>query len=387
MKKTFQLVMASVVFFGSCASLAETNPYQIFKQDRFDIDIKAQFFKSEANFATDGSDQSLVSGNYYQILDITPRVRWGVMQDLGLYGGVNVGSAESSDPLTTRKNSTLSRVDLGVDYLLWTADMMELIADFNYSHAPEKVSRNTDLVMNSDGASEIHPKMIARFDLDWMQPFLQGGINFRTEGFSTLFTYRAGSEFRYSDLSLGVVLQGYMSIRNDENTDQAFARDTISGRVNAGSKRFFGVNPNLHELEGYLNYAFSSDLGFRTFADYTLAGANTAKGFTVGVALNWVFGDSLQAARVKHKQERRQEVSPRYEPPAQPAMSRDPNPKEFKEDTEDGVNQEYFKIVPAKKENYIQEVDEEQPTVKKTNPNEKDYKIQLKRTKPKKKKQ
>ena len=79
-----------------------------------------------------------------------------------------------------------------------------------------------------------------------------------------------------------------------------------------------------------------------------------------------------------------------------PIKSKSNSPGQFQEDTQDGVNQDYFKPVSPSRDSYVQPIEETTPSVSeqeqqdqrelKKQMNELDYTIKLKKVKKKKKK-
>ncbi len=371
--------------------------FKNFTENRFDSTLNVNYFKTESNFAKDGGQQSLPSGYSFQVTDIFAQGRYVLIQDLGLYAGLNVGSSEASDLLATRRNSTLNFVHVGADYLFLQSHLMSFYGDLSYHHAVEKIATDTDSALNNDGASEVHAKITGLFDLDYVQPYILGGVNYRTEGLSTLLTYTIGVQSKFSQLVLGAALNGFASVVDDKKTGTPAEREIITNRVSATSKKFYAINPNLLDSDIYLKYNFSSNLSVQANGGYGIIGSNTALGYHFGAGFNWGFGGSHYENFSKpQKSSQSPAVSPM---PAPRPMARPPvppappaPPKKFQEDTNDGVNQDYFKPVKPAKDNYIDKVQDVPPATsveededftvnsKKATPTyDKDYKIKLKK--------
>lgn len=333
---------------ASSVNAVTYSPYQVFKKGRFDVNVQTQFFKTEANFSSGGQKDNLAASNYLQNLEVTPTVRWELIEDLGLIAGFNIASSESSDQLATRKNSTFNRIDVGADLMYWNSDYHESFFRLIYSKTLEPADFATDSVFNSEGTNEIKPEVVFRFDFEGIYPFFQGGLNFRSEGLSHLLTYGIGAEARFAELGLGAAIYGRASVSDDSHTNTPGDRDIVNNRVNAGSKKYFAVNPNSTDLEVNLNFAFNQNMLLKIFGGYTLIGSNSAVGYTVGADLNFNFNlGGISTSRSTHS------TAPVY----REKISRDPTPQDFKEDTNDGVNQEYFKPVKPQDKSYIQQIE------------------------------
>lgn len=381
-----------LTLFSTAQSWAFFDPYQVYRPQRFDLAVDTQFYKTTANFDSGGQKTDLAFENSFQIIDVTPQLRWGMFRDLGVRIGGNIGSAESVDPIDTRSNSTFNRVDVGADYQLLNFESFQTIVDFEYSHPMEKIETTTDSSLNNNGASEIKPTLIMRMDAGSFYPYAYVGGNIRSEGLSTLLTYGVGGEFRFSELGLGAVVEGFSSVKDDEFTNSASRRDLITTRVNGGSKKFYSINPNSLAAEVFLNFAMTEWVKFKAYGGTDVTGSNTSQGFFVGGALNFALdygngGDDLEEQRVIRRSQRAKKV-------------KKPVDKGFRESTEDGVDQNYFKSVDPGSDDYVQPIEEEeqQPapqngTSSSVNPSTQSeldqlgYQIKLKKLKKKKKTQ
>ncbi|MBC7421672.1 MAG: hypothetical protein H7328_13165 [Bdellovibrio sp.] len=369
------------LFFGVLTLALQSHASEVFKsfaEDRFESQISVDYFKTEANYSSEGTSSGLPSGNSYQITDIHILGRYVPLIDFGIYAGLNIGNSQSINTVATRKNSTLNNITFGADYLLYKADAFSTYGDLSYDFALEKVKSDTDSVLNNDGAGQLKVGLTSIFDFGGIVPFAQLGLNYRTQGLSTLLTYGGGIEFRFENsLTLGGALNGYLTIKEDSNTNQAFERDNITLRVNGGSKRFYGINPNNLDSDIYLKYSYDQDLSFKFGGGTTLLGSNSAQGYHLGAAVVWGIG----GRRVRYSRPVRREnpvIQPRQQTP------------HFQEDTNDGVNQDYFKPVKPSKEEYVKPVDEDLKIETKALPrnstppvNDKEYQIKLKKLKKK----
>ena len=334
--------------------------FRIFAANRFDSDFSVNYFKTEANFASNGSQQSLPSGYSFQIIDTAVSARYVLLQDFGLHGGMNIGSSEATDILATRRNSTLNYVDVGADYAFFQSRNFSLYGDLTYRHAVEKISSDTDSSLNGDGASEVHATVTTLFDVGYMQPFLSGGINYRMEGLSTLLTYKLGLQTLVGRFAFGGALNGYVSVVDDSKTSSPTERELITNRVNATSKKFYAINPNLLDADLFLRFMFTPNLAMHVNGGYTVTGSNSALGFHVGGGVTWGFGGDQYANFSKPSHPLITPATPPARPQA-PHSQPPPPVKKFQEDTSDGVNQDYFKPVSPSKDPYFDKVQDVPP--------------------------
>lgn len=369
--------------------------FRSFTQNRFQSNLNTSYFKSEANFSSNGSQQSLPSGYSFQVIDVTVTARYVLIEDLGLHAGMNIASSESVDALSTRRNSTLNGVSLGADYLIYQDRSFTLYADLTYKHSIEKIANDTDSALNNDGASEVLATVTTLFDVGYMQPYLAGGVNYRTEGLSTLLTYKLGLQTSLGKWTFGGALNGFASVVDDRETNTPAQRELITNRVSATSKKFYAINPNLLDSDIYLKYIFNPNLALHANGGYTIMGSNAAVGYHVGGGVSWGFGGDHYEnySKPTHR------VTPTVTAPMpKPVVQPKPQPRsqKFQEDTSDGVNQDYFKPVTPSQDPYYDKIQDVPPAMedegedfqinsKKVTPkNDNEYKIKLKKTKKRK---
>lgn len=379
--------------------------FKNFSPGRFDTDLKANYFNSTSNFGANGSKIDLPSGYSFQVIDTSVVTRFVFFKDFGLYAGANFGAAQSVDAVTTRKNSSLNSIMGGADYLVYKNQNFSFYVDLLYNHAVETIVYNSDTVLNNDGASEVRSQITGILNYDQVYPYAQIGVNYRMEGLSTLLTYSGGVEVKLESFAFGGGLVGYTTVADDQKTDQSYIRDAYVNRVDAFSKKYNSINPNYLDSDIYMKYIWNENWNFKINGGYSVMGSNAANGYHVGLAMQWGFGgyDPKVYSQPK-KYNTRPNVNNEEEsfyhtaepvPPrsntTQPSVSPPaPTSPKFQEDTNDGVNQEYFKTlhpsqIPLKKApvdpsspklNRRQSVDS--PTT-----NEQGYKIKLKKKKKK----
>ncbi|MBC7741868.1 MAG: hypothetical protein H7061_06710 [Bdellovibrionaceae bacterium] len=368
MKNLKTTLFLSVVTFTSISIADEI--FKSFAPERFDSYFSVNYFKTEANYSAQGSQTSLASGASFQITDINAKARYIPSLDFGIYGAINIGSSESADAIATRRNSTLNELTLGVDYQIYTSEFITSYVDGALIKTLEKIKPDTDSALNNDGADKLIAQITAIFDLDGFYPFAQGGFNYRTEGLSTLMTYAGGLEIRFIKATVGAGLYGYITIKDDSKTNKASERDAVNLRVDAGSKKFNGVNPNNLDSDFYVKFDINRDISIKLNVGTTLLGSNSASGSHFGGTLAWGFGGSQRALS------RPRSRPVKIEKQTQPAQ-------QFKEDTDDGVNQDYFKTVRPSKDNYIKQLDGSSQPAKSVEPAPPGYKLKLKKLKKK----
>lgn len=350
MKIANNLQRLLVIFVGlqlaSSGAFAWDN-YKEFKRDFWDFEVGTEYFRSEANYPSSGGTQNLNSGNYFQTLDFNFGTRYMPRQTWSFFAGGKVTNSESKDSLATRANSSLSEASVGLDFLMYS-DLFQLVPEVVAVVPFSKVDPTSDAVMNSEGVFEVRSRLIAQKDFGGWRGYGWLGFNYRGEGRSFLMPWGIGVQIKSNRFRWGGELFGYQSIADDTNKDSVTRTSYING-VNAGSFRFYSVNPSLMDTQAYATWLMSPKWSLRAQGGLTLMGSNAAAGFHVGAVLRYSFDMSEGYVEEPYVAPITSPV-PNYKSNMYNSeLSSDKKVNQFREDTSDGVQQEIFKARPTQK--------------------------------------
>lgn len=338
--------------FAVCGPAWALDNYKEFKRDHLDIEAATNFFYSEANYPQDGgSITNLPNGNHYQLLDVRFETRYVPRRTWSIFAWADIGSAESKDTLATRANSTLSEAAVGADFLMYS-EAFQLIPEFVFVMPFEKIDPKGDDVANSEGVMQLQSRLIAQMNLGATRPYGWLGFTYRSEGRSFLLPWGVGLQFKLSSLVLGGELTGYQSISDD--TDTSAQRTSYINSVNAGSLKFYGKNPSLMDSQFYATWNINRKWSLQANGGVTLTGSNAAAGYHVGGFVRYSFDFSEGYLRDDEYLPTDSAVptgrSQMYD--RSDSMTSE-KVRDFREETEDGVDQNLFKPKPTPKKKRI----------------------------------
>ena len=334
MKNISLIALIPCMLLFSHASQA-SEVYRTFIANRFDLSLDAQYFKSSANYDANGSKTSLPAGDSFDNLGIDSRARFVFFNDLGFYTGLLSSSTQSTSGAVSRSTSAVSHYFAGIDYQLTGGMAWSLYLDSSFLFAASTIDATTDSAIGGDGANEAKINAVITYSGDSSRFFSRLGADYRAEGLSALLLYGAGGDYALGRSSrLGLEVSGISSVKDDDYTNQVLVRDSVTNRVNAQSRRYYSVNPNLLEAQLYFQQQFGSTITLKLFAGSTVLGSNSADGLLGGLSFNWGFGTIPSTLR------------PDDVPNRSSLPDQEPG---FKVDTNDGVNQEIFKPVTKPK--------------------------------------
>ncbi len=343
-------VLLAGILLSSAGALALDN-YKEFKRDTWDFQVGTNYFSSEANYDSGGKEQNLVSGAKYTLLDLNFESRYIPRRDLSVFGMLNVGNSESDNTIAKRSNSTINELIAGMDFIAYS-DQFELVPELGVLVPFEKVDQNSDSSLNSEGVLQVWGRLIAQKDFGKFQGYGWAGIQYRADGRSILLPWGIGGRFRIPRVRLGGELYGSQSISDDQDkgTNKELTRAAYLNQVNAGSLKFYSINPSLIDTMAYATFLMTPNWSLQVNGGMTVAGTNAAAGFHVGGFLRYTFDMTegyVEKPFVPVMSPVPAERSQMYTP-VEDSMSSEKKVKKFREDTDDGVSQEAFKARPTK---------------------------------------
>ncbi len=369
-----RLMLLAIFHLGFSSIGFALDNYKEFRRDTWDIQAETQYFYSEANYKSSGTSmEKLASGSHYSLLDFTFETRYVPQRNWSLFASGNVGNSESQNSVSARKNSTFNEMVLGADRLVY-ADAFQIIPEVGLLIPFDKIDRKADSSLNSEGVLQVWARATVQKEFFNVRVYGWLGVEYRDDGRSHLMPWGAGLQYKIPRWRFGAELFGSQSISDDVDTKDPTQRNAYLNTVNAGTLKFYSVNPSSVDSLGYVTYLFTPKWSAQINGGTTLAGANSAAGFHVGAFVRFTF-DMTDGYREYEPLESSEtyEKSMMYQDKADTLSSEKKVPR-FQEDTQDGVSQEVFKARPT------------QPKVKKKPaPVNQDFPIQLKKDSKKKK--
>jgi hypothetical protein len=167
-----------------------------------------------------------------------------------------------------------------------------------------------------------------------------------------LLPWGIGGRFRIPRVRLGAELFGSQSISDDQDkgTNKELTRAAYINQVDAGSLKFYSINPSLIDTMAYATFFMTPKWSLQANGGMTVAGSNSAAGFHVGGFIRYTFDMTegyVEKPFVPLASPAPQERSNMYAP-VDNSLSSEKKVKKFQEDTDDGVSQEVFKAKPTK---------------------------------------
>lgn len=272
-----------------------------YKDGRWVFKLKESYFTSSSNFNRLGTVKPLPPNQSFSTLTSSLSITHDLSNELSLFAVLDAvyGRSVGSDFERTRFAPT--EVKLGADFLLWES-FINVVPEFMLTVPITSIAKDTDEAIVSDGVFEARAGAYISNHFDWISGYAYGGLAFRSGGRSMLFPYEVQLVKAFDSLQISSGFWGYVSILDDEFTSVPGNRTGVTDRVNGGSYRFYSVNPTMMEAGGALGLALGDQTYGRLGLSHTLAGEQTANGFTVWLSVSYSFGADEQIGESKHRE-------------------------------------------------------------------------------------
>ena len=332
--KRATLLMA--ILFGMPTFAFAQRGYHLFRPGNWETRLGMEYRVTDANYESGGGQTSLRDGGKLTLIDFDFSSRYVLGSDWALFGQLNMTHGESIGADATRSGLILTSGQLGVEWNTGIFDFLDFIPQFSYLIPFEKINADQDDLITSEGVDEIFLNFHLQAAFESFR--LYGGLGYmaRGEGRSSLMPWSVGTEVPLTSFLVGVRLNGFESVSDDQDagsiTDEDARVNTVD-RVNAGSFKFYSVNPSIVSTEVYSTFGIGKNIVLGLHGGLTLAGTNSASEIFAGSTLSYRFNPTPVA---------------RTRPPVENRISIDPQVDQFREDTNDGVNQNLFKPAPRR---------------------------------------
>lgn len=358
------LVTCGFVALTTKTALASFDDYQRFRKGAYDFEFETQYFKSDANYAGSGNSyQKLLANQSFELLNFYLKTRYDMSKRSSWYGHLDIANSTSHGFDATRTNSSLTAARIGYAYRPYD-ESFDMITDFNVLVPFSSIDPNTDSSLNNEGVIEATGLLRLQKEFTYLLGFAYIGGTYR-QSRSALLPWGVGGELAFNTWDLGGKIFGYQSITDDPDTNNTIQRTIVTARVNASSLKFYSVNPSVIDSEIYARMNFNNQWSLAVGGGTTLTGSNTAAGLHVGASLKFSW-----------------DTEPSYylrQSGSEDGLSSERKVPKFKEEINDGVNQEMFKKTPPPSR-------QPRPGTNLSNPPDDGGEVQLKLKKTKKKK-
>jgi len=242
------------------------------------------YFSTESNYSARGASGLVRNGSLTHMQgDFTATYDW--QPDWRFAAGFNVAWVESDDGLFTRSNSGLNEGFASVQKW-YESGPFDIAPQGDFVFPFWRVDEASDEALIGEGVMRLRAGSWFFWPLGTYKPFGYLGFEYRDGGRSFLLPYEVGIKFKLPMFWIQGSFRGFESVMDDADVDNQLIRENYLKKVNAGSLRFYPVNPSASEVSAEAGTQFGSWGAHVGFA-ITVNGNNFSDGWTGYGGISW----------------------------------------------------------------------------------------------------
>lgn len=287
---TAQSLMLRVVSFTIAIAILTPHVYAQFVP-RFDgrsfgLEVTGEYFTSDENLdGTDGSRENIVGDSFETFtakgsVDISIKRNWVV----GASGEIVNASSEGNNLFNPALDRSRSATEFNNASLFtrvqFQSGTFRFVPSLTGTFTFQEVNRNTTDVLTGEGTNQVELGAWGIVETGSLEPYAYGGYRYQDDGRAHLMPWKLGSQLNFNGFFMRGEVGGHLVVKDDKYKSNRIVRTNITNSVNAGSFRYYSVNPNLIEVRAEVGLPVSRELEVIGGATQTLAGEAVAYGMS-----------------------------------------------------------------------------------------------------------
>lgn len=335
-----RLIQFFLLLIASTSALAEPIPPH---QGEWALTDSFSYFRSSANYLTSGTSNSSLpfDGTFSTMQDVLT-VNYDALTNLRFMADIGYGSTSASNDFSSWNGSGFTEFSAGAQYW-WRQRIWALVpqAQFGYPFYRVDVDNPSTTALISNAAAWVEAGSWA---IIYLQPVnIYGYIGFRYQdgGQASLLPMDFGVSYRFPQARLRAGVRGETTVINDSDTNNSAVRFLPSEVSDAGSLKFYSLNPSEFDAYGEFDWIFTREWEAGAGIQQTFYGSNAAYGWTANAMVRFRIPSDREIEKTETREMRKQpqfeNKSDRYDQqlfdessPDATVLERQPPPKPVK---------------------------------------------------------
>ncbi len=284
-KKFLILYTIFSILISSASGLAATPPK--FRKGQLKGSLITEFYTTDSNYDKQGgSFESLPNDNKFTYIAAKPSFTYGLTNKVGLSTGLTYAYGKSETSTATRTNGAVTDANFSLYYKLATKSFY-LLPQIRTSVPILTFDPDDDKAIINEGALRVE------FGAWVEKKFLKHRFYFYTayayqgDGRAHFAPWEVGAYNSIGRFLYGGSIWGQEIISDDEFIDSPETRSNRTDQFNAGSLRFYAVNPNIMNAKAWAGMRIFNNFLFYLKYEKSINGSNTANGQSILAELKW----------------------------------------------------------------------------------------------------
>ena len=333
--------MFSLLITLSGAFPAHANIYDlpdIPYQRTLSLDLNTEFYRTVTNYTTLGNYEDLSPNAFFQYVAFRPKVTYFPLKWFSVK--LQAEGMLATSVKKFERQSPHFNFYAGGFALHTNKDPFYISTGLTVGNSINQFSENTDMIVTGCSCYFIEPDFSFIYNIQSLfYMFYNTSLRYRSFQLSSLWFHKVGGYFRTSRINLGFSTDLFFSALPDFYQNQPNKRTDVLDKVNAGSYKFYAVNPAALSFTGWIEWKVNS-LSVTLYGNVDTYGKNYARGLTLGLSGKMTFAmesTSSDYEDYQHlkKQSKTTEESKYFEEESDEESS-NIFPEEDSQDTEEG---------------------------------------------------
>lgn len=249
-------------------------------ENSFSLLATGEYFSSKANYdATRGSYSRLPGDSSFQTFETKYRGRYNHTARTSYFGGLGISYSHAIDQVNDKTNSQFTDLFIGADYLL-NKKYVHIVPEIQAGLPLSPTDPNQTTPLTSDGVMYVRAGLFAHKPFKNFRLGGYSGFHVPSDGLASKFLYELTVDMRaFKVATLGFGIDGYETVMSDKKTRAD--RTRTAALADAASNRFYGFEPSLLEVRGWLGFRPDKSLWVRIGLAKTVNGTNAAEGQSI----------------------------------------------------------------------------------------------------------
>ena len=253
---------------------------RLLKKDRAQAAVTLDYFSSTANYgAGGGTFKALPDSGSFQNVLLKASGSYELDNKWKFFGGLTGSMVNAQNDNYTHSASELTEFNMGAHYWLMRRPFW-LIPVFKYTYPLQRVSDSTTGTITGEGAMTFDGGTWISKKMGWIRAHGYLGLKYQDEGRASLIPWIVAAEYRPQFWFFSGGLRGSETLQGSADSHDAHL--TVVNRTNAGSLRYYGVNPSSREIWGESGLHWQNWQVWLGIAQ-TFNGQSSASGFTATI--------------------------------------------------------------------------------------------------------
>ena len=308
-----QALLKKLGFLFSLTFCLQVQAYSLYfpsSNKPLQISLETSWFDSGSNFYQ-GSYKDLPDKNVFQYMNFIPEIKWAPYEFVSielfseaLWARSKTQEEEQNKYIQTFQ-PTHAGLGLGAHH---RTSRFYLSLLFKLGAPLNTVSYDMENVLTGDGAFFMQPQLSISYTLipRLAHIFYDTSMKYRTHGLSMLYYHTLGGiiENRYLDLDFSA--RFFMPlVFFDQFSNDPQKRWKLTDRVNAGSYKFYSVNPKALSFRGNAKLKPKRFWHLNLYVELDTYGENYARGYTLGFKTDFIISTKSKTAHLNEFQKYR----------------------------------------------------------------------------------